>query len=177
MHNYPLFASKQTSARIDFLRQGERLVDRMASFYVKFLAESWTIGDWATYASLCNGTENHVRLQPPARAVVGHAAYDQRRRYHGNAEGILTLTAGFQLVGHVLNDCHRVTFSGLTTFYHRQMGAEFHILSYLCSVLRSWAGCLSWFYGTKIKNASQFIEILNFRKWINHPVIYSLMKV
>ena len=45
------------------------------------------------------------------------------------------LAAGLQLVGHVLNDCHRVTFSGLTTFYHIQMGAEFHILSYLCSVL------------------------------------------
>ena len=47
------------------------------------------------------------------------------------------LAAGLQLVGHVLNDCHRVTFSGLTTFYHIQMGAEFHILSYLCSVLRT----------------------------------------
>ena len=47
------------------------------------------------------------------------------------------LAAGFQLVGHGLNDCHRVTFSGLTTFYHRQMRAEFHILSYLCSVLRT----------------------------------------
>ena len=79
----------------------------------------------------------HVRLLPPARAGIGHAAHDQRRRHHGNAEGILTLTAGFQLVGHVLNDCHRVTLSGLTTFYHIQMGAEFQILSYLCSVLRT----------------------------------------
>ena len=40
MHNYPLFAPKQTSARIDFLRQGERLVDRKGTYYVKFLAEN-----------------------------------------------------------------------------------------------------------------------------------------
>ena len=39
---YPLLASKQTSARIDFLRQGGRLVDKMGSFSVKFFAEKWT---------------------------------------------------------------------------------------------------------------------------------------
>ena len=54
MHNCPLFAAKQTSARIDFLRQGGRLVDRNGSFCVKFLAESLTkavvlsIHLWAT---------------------------------------------------------------------------------------------------------------------------------
>ncbi len=42
MHNYPLLASKQTSARIDFLRQGGRLVDGKGTFCVKFLAESLT---------------------------------------------------------------------------------------------------------------------------------------
>ena len=40
MHNYPFWASKQTSARIDFLRQGGQLVDEKATFYVKFLAEN-----------------------------------------------------------------------------------------------------------------------------------------
>ena len=40
MHDYPLFASKQTSARIDFLRQGERLVNEKGTYYVKFLAEN-----------------------------------------------------------------------------------------------------------------------------------------
>ena len=40
MHNYPLLASKQTSARIDFLRQGGRLVGEKATFYVKILAEN-----------------------------------------------------------------------------------------------------------------------------------------
>ena len=42
MHNCPLWASKQTSARIVFLRQGGRLVDGNGSFCVKFLAESLT---------------------------------------------------------------------------------------------------------------------------------------
>ena len=42
MYNCPLLASKQTSARIDFLRQGGRLVDRNGSFCVKLLAESLT---------------------------------------------------------------------------------------------------------------------------------------
>ena len=88
MHNYPPFASKQTSARIDFLRQGGRMVNEKTTFYVKFLAESWTNGDWAAYTPLGNDTEKHVRLLPPARAVVGHAAHGQLGLHHGNAEVI-----------------------------------------------------------------------------------------
>ena len=42
MHNYPLFAPKQTSARIDFLRQGWRLVDKKATHNVKIYAEKLT---------------------------------------------------------------------------------------------------------------------------------------
>ena len=37
MHNCPLWAPKQTSARIDFLRQGKRLVDKKALIMLKFL--------------------------------------------------------------------------------------------------------------------------------------------
>jgi len=33
--DYPFFASKQTFARIDFLRQGERLVDKKALIVLK----------------------------------------------------------------------------------------------------------------------------------------------
>ncbi len=40
MYNQPLFASRQTSARIDFLRQGGQLVDEKGTFCVKFLAEN-----------------------------------------------------------------------------------------------------------------------------------------
>ena len=38
MHNYPLLAPKQTFARIDFLRQGGRLVDKTATYNVKIYA-------------------------------------------------------------------------------------------------------------------------------------------
>jgi len=40
MYYYPLLASKQTFARIDFLRQGEWLVDKKATFCVKILAKN-----------------------------------------------------------------------------------------------------------------------------------------
>jgi len=39
---YPLFAPKQAFARIDFLRQCERLVSRKGSNNVKILAENKT---------------------------------------------------------------------------------------------------------------------------------------
>ena len=42
MHNYLLWASKQTFARIDFLRQGEQLVDKNGTYGVKFLTEKLT---------------------------------------------------------------------------------------------------------------------------------------
>ena len=49
MCNYPLFASKQTFARIDFLRQGEQLVDKKGTHSVKFLAVKLTIfGKWTS---------------------------------------------------------------------------------------------------------------------------------
>ena len=40
MHMLPLFESKQTFARIDFLRQGGRLVDKKATLNVKFLTKN-----------------------------------------------------------------------------------------------------------------------------------------
>ena len=42
IYNHPTFAPKQTSARIEFLRQGWRLVDKKATFSVKFLTEKFT---------------------------------------------------------------------------------------------------------------------------------------
>ena len=42
MYNYPLLTPKQTFARIDFLRQGERLVGRKGTQSVKILAEKIT---------------------------------------------------------------------------------------------------------------------------------------
>jgi len=42
MYNYPPVAPKQTFARIDFLRQGWRLVDKMPTHNVKIYAEKLT---------------------------------------------------------------------------------------------------------------------------------------
>ena len=44
----PILASKQTFARIDFLRQGEQLVDKKATYGVKFLTEKLTKVDELT---------------------------------------------------------------------------------------------------------------------------------
>ena len=46
MYNYPLLASKQTFARIDFLRQGERLVDKKATHNVKIYTKKFTCLGW-----------------------------------------------------------------------------------------------------------------------------------
>jgi hypothetical protein len=54
----PLFASKQTSARIDYLRQGGQLVDKKGTHNVKNLAEKYTKSDYSAYTRIGNGTEN-----------------------------------------------------------------------------------------------------------------------
>ena len=46
MYNCPLLAPKQTSARIDFLRQGGWLVDKRGTHNVKIRAEKLTDLDW-----------------------------------------------------------------------------------------------------------------------------------
>ena len=46
MHNCPLLAPKQTFARIDFLRQGGRLVDKKSTHNVKIRAEKLTDLSW-----------------------------------------------------------------------------------------------------------------------------------
>ena len=42
MYSHPHFAPKRTFARIDFLRQGEHLVDKKGTYEVKFLTKNWT---------------------------------------------------------------------------------------------------------------------------------------
>jgi len=46
MHNCPLLAPKQTSARIDFLRQGGRLVGKKGTHNVKIRTEKLTDLGW-----------------------------------------------------------------------------------------------------------------------------------
>ena len=138
-------------------------MDKKGTHNVKFLAESWTNGDWPHTRLWATSRKTRALATTCAsgcRACCSWPTETAPWKRRSNR----ALAAGFQLVGHGLNDCHRVTFSGLTTFYHRQMRAEFQILSYLCSVLRTEAECLSWFHGTKIINATQFVEILNFCK-------------
>ena len=53
-----LFASKQTFARIGFLRQGERLVDEKGPYYVKFLTKNQTKQTLSEHARVSNGKEN-----------------------------------------------------------------------------------------------------------------------
>ena len=67
----PLFASKQTFARIDFLRQGERLVDEKGTYYVKFLAKNRTKQTLSEHARVGNGKGNR------------YAYYGQRERLQG----------------------------------------------------------------------------------------------
>ena len=45
MYNQPPFASKQTFARIDYLRQGGRLVSKKGTHNVKVCAKNFTL--WA----------------------------------------------------------------------------------------------------------------------------------
>ena len=54
----PLFASKQTFARIGFLRQGERLVDEKGTYYVKFLTKNQTKQALSEHARVGNGKED-----------------------------------------------------------------------------------------------------------------------
>ena len=54
----PLFASKQTFARIDFLRPSERLVDEKGTYCVKFLTKNQTKLTRSKHARVGNGMEN-----------------------------------------------------------------------------------------------------------------------
>jgi len=54
----PLFASKPTFARIDFLRQGERLVNKKGTHSVKFVVEIRQNSLCRKLVRVSNGTEN-----------------------------------------------------------------------------------------------------------------------
>ena len=79
----PLFASKQTFARIDFLRQGGQLVDEKGTYYVKFLAKNQTKLTRSEHARVGNGKENRC------------AYYGQRERL----QGMLLTDNGHSIMG------------------------------------------------------------------------------
>ena len=92
----PCFASKQTYARIDYLRTdgnwwGEKTLI-MLNFSLKTIQSEYTINTrlWAT-------ARKHIGLQRPARAVARHDAHGQRQQHHGNTEIIGHQQAVFSL--------------------------------------------------------------------------------
>ena len=87
----PLFAPKQTFARIVFLRQGGRLVGKKGTHNVKILAENQTKQQFCHVQTHGNRYSKHERLQPTACVVAGHAAHGQYWLHHVNAEIISQL--------------------------------------------------------------------------------------
>ena len=92
----PCFASKQTYARIDYLRTddnwwGEKTLI-MLIFLLKTIQKKSTVNsrEWAT-------ARKNVGLRRAAQAVAGHAAHGQRQQRHGNAEIIGHQQAVFSL--------------------------------------------------------------------------------
>ena len=102
IYNSPLFASKQTFARIDYLRQGWRLVKRRGTFYVRFYAESYTKNDCLVCARIVNGTESTY-------------AYDrQRERLQGmlptaNGDSIMQTQYKYDPVDNILGISNVIT--------------------------------------------------------------------
>ena len=62
MYNYLLLTPKQTFARIDFLRQGERLVHKRGTHNVKILAEKITRTEMLTNLSVADLKELQAYL-------------------------------------------------------------------------------------------------------------------
>ena len=55
---YPLSAPKQTFARIDYLRQDERLMDKKGTHNVNFIVKNWTKRLCRKRARVVIGSEN-----------------------------------------------------------------------------------------------------------------------
>ncbi len=114
----PLFASKQTSARIDFLRQGGRLVSRKGTHNVKILTKNQTKTIVPYTHAAVTARKKHT--------LTTASASDCRACYLRPTETAsckrtsnLALAAGFQLVERALNgDLHQANFWGLAMFCH-----------------------------------------------------------
>ena len=88
---YPLFASKQTFARIDYLRQGERLVGKKALTMLNFRLKTRQNQVFHIHT---HGQRHrkHVHLRSPRRAGTGLAL-----------KGMTTLTYKFKLINSKTN--------------------------------------------------------------------------
>ena len=107
---HPLFASKQTSARIDFLRQGGRLAGRKGTYNVKILTKNQTkmIVPY-TYAAV-TARKKHTLTTASAsdcRACCSRPTETAAWKRRSN----LASAAGFQPVKRALNgDLHQANF-------------------------------------------------------------------
>ena len=108
------------------------------------------------YASVWQRHRKCVRLRLAMQAVAGHVAHGQRKQHYGKAEVRWNWQPVFCLWKTVMNNYCLVCFLRNNHFWTQTNGAEFHVLSYLSLVLRTWATCLSWFYSTKIISSFQF---------------------
>ncbi len=87
----------------------------------------------------------HLRLPLPVRAVAGHVAHSQRRRYHENAEVIYHRQPSFQLVENARNDfCLVASFRNNHVLRQTNGG---RISNFIVSLSGNsyMKECLSWF--------------------------------
>ena len=87
MHNQPLFASKQTFARIAFLGKVGDWWTKRALIMLKFLLKTRQ-DQIVPHTRVWAKVRKTFTLPLPVRVVAGHVAHSQRRRYHENAEVI-----------------------------------------------------------------------------------------
>ena len=85
MYNAPPFASEPTFARIDFLRQGERLVIGKGTQNVKFLTENQT-KEMMPHTSSWLTAQKARRLTTASASGCRACCTHQRRQYHGNVQ-------------------------------------------------------------------------------------------
>ena len=144
----PFFASKQTFTRIDFLRQGGRLVHGKGTQNVKFLAENYTKGDCAVYARMATARKTCTLATASANDYRECCSWTTRTA-SWKLRSNLPLTGGFQLVETALNNFHLITFWDITTFCRIQMGRNFMFHRFFVWHFVHERECLSWFYSTK----------------------------
>ena len=124
MHNCLLFAPKQTSARIDFLRQGGRWWTKMALIMLNILLKTIqnkcakNTREWTKARKTC-------RLATARASVCGTYCSRTTRTASCKRRSDLLSTSGFQLVETVLNNFRSITFWGIATLCHQQMGQNF----------------------------------------------------
>ena len=134
MHNSPLSAPKQTSARIDFLRQGERLVEKMALTMLKFLLKVRQ-NNYAAYTREWATAQRTRALATASASSCRACCHGQRRQHHANAEVICHWQPGSQLAENVWNNFRQGRLRKHGTRLPQANGATFQISPYLHPVL------------------------------------------